>query len=178
MSTEPSARRAPAPRSRAPRAKKRRPLLRFVLGNGIPLVAFGVVAVLWWQGKLDDSYLPAGADENVVGLGIALAFLFIVASVSLPAAHAVVKMANRRPEDPASLKSRALAPFRALVFAVAWPARLLLVILTFALLALTIVFMVRLFQPTFLEPWFDRARDVVEESVGGGEDESGAEPPS
>jgi len=146
---------APTPRARGPRAKKRRPILRFVLSNGIPLAVFGTLAVLWWQGKLDESTLPAGADENVVGLGIALAALFVVAS------HAVVKMAERRPEGPPDWKSRALAPLRAAVFVIAWPLRLGLVILTFLLLALTIVFMVRLFEPAFLEPWFERAREVA-----------------
>ncbi len=174
-------------RSRVSR-KPARPVRRFVLGNVLPLGIVITLGVLWYRGVIDfEEILPPGADENLVALIVCIALLFVVASISLPAAHAVVKAADasfqrrasvlggggRRdrsvdvPEsdgeeddatDGGDSKLGALftTPVFAAIYVIAWPIRFVLMLASFALLAVSIVFTVRLFDPDFLQAWVDR----------------------
>ncbi len=167
---------APNPESaavqRSPRAprKKPRPVRRFIMLNIIPLAALSALGLLWYQGKIDLEALPAGANENLVGAVICIGLLFVVASLSLPAAHAVVKGADasfqRRSqvlagnEEGSRVGSAFATPILAAVYVVAWPTRFVLILLSLGLLAATILFTVRMVEPTFMQPLVDRIQEL------------------
>lgn len=169
-------------RSRVSR-KPARPVRRFLLGNVLPLGAIITLGVLWHRGVIDfKEILPPGADQNLVVLIVCIALLFVVASISLPAAHAVVKavdasfqrrasvLAGGKRRDPdesesddgsveghgSKLGALFTTPFFAMIYVIAWPIRFVLILASFGLLAVSIVFTVRLFDPEFLQAWVDR----------------------
>jgi len=156
---------APQRSSRVPRRKKR-PLRRFVLMNALPLAAFAALAVLWFQGRIPLEKLPPGTDENLVAALVCIAALFVVASLSLPVTHAVVKHSHdefhRRKdvitgkEEGSRLGALASSPLLMAAYVIAWPLRLVLILLSLSILAVTVVFLVRLIEPTFLQAWIDR----------------------
>lgn len=157
-------------RSRVER-RQARPLRRFLLLNILPLGAIATVGVLWYRGIIEvDRFLPPGADENLIAIFVSIGILFVVASLSLPAAHAVVKGVDssfaRRTrilagnEEGSRIGALLLSPLLTVAYLIAWPLRFLLMVLSLLLIAVIIVFMVRLFQPEFAQSWVDRATQL------------------
>lgn len=133
----------------------------FLLLNILPL-GFG----LWLlyrhlSGELPPLDVPAGFTFNLQVLGGTLLALVLVASLSLPAAHRAVRgtertMINRRAllmgrARGSRLLSLLLLPPLALFWALGATARMILVFTALFLIAVTLVFMARLFRPDLLQ---------------------------
>lgn len=150
----------PSKSKRRPRSPARA-LGLFLLLNIIPLGAGAVLFVLWQRGEIVIEQPPPGFGLNLAVAGGAIALLFLSASGMLPVAHGAVKGARAgRRESVAVLKgqgegSKFLAllawPAHALVTLIAWPIRFLLIVLSFALIGVVVVFLIRCAQPEFLE---------------------------
>jgi hypothetical protein len=151
---------------RRPARSLRRALGLFLLANILPIVALGWIAIQHARGEFEIRALPPGTTETLIVLGVAVVLLFLVASVSLPAAHRVVTelecyMAYRKAilfgHTPGSrLLSLLLLPLLPIPYLVAWPIRLVLILISLALIAVILVFLVRLFRPDFLQDWIER----------------------
>ena len=137
-------------------------LLRMVLlWNLLPLVVLSALGVMWLRGEIQIEALPEGSGFNLGVLGGALVLLLLVASLSLPAAHGAVKrcqqgLAHRRAILAGKAEGSRVASLGLILMG--YPAyllgiliRLVLILLSFALIAIVLVFGVKLFKPEFLE---------------------------
>ncbi|HYC77978.1 MAG TPA: hypothetical protein VEI02_10155 [Planctomycetota bacterium] len=128
--------------------------------NVLPIAGFVWAGWKWSRGELPVERLPKGAGGNAIGVGAALALLFVVARWSLPTVHRVVKrvevgMRRRRAIMDRTTKGN---PFRAALmmpllgalWTVAYPIRFALIAASLALAALVVVGGVRFFDPDFL----------------------------
>jgi hypothetical protein len=141
-------------------------LATFLLLNLLPLGALGVTGVLWAQGKIQLRELPKGLTSNLIGFGVGVTALALVASLSLPVAHRSTKALERAWREGFQVLSGKLLgsrvgcflriPFVALGWILAWLSRAVLIGLSFALIAVCIVFLVRVFVPDFAEPLASR----------------------
>lgn len=134
--------------------------------NVIPLAVGIGLWVLHAQGKIEFKELPAGFTTNAVVAGGALLALALVASASLPVAHGWVRSVEgtmRLHSDRLIGRaegSRIVAllslPFLFLGYVLAWPIRAVLIVLSFALIAVVGIFVVRMARPDFLEEWIQK----------------------
>jgi len=156
------------------RAKRRRKEGRFLRALGIFLLINilplgGAVWFLWryLQGDLPDIQLPSGWPFNLSVLGGGLLALVLVASLSLPAAHRAVQGTSRRlgylkavlggRAEGSRLIALLLLPPIWLAWVLVWIVRSLLLLGALALIALSVLFMIRLFNPDFCQAWIDKA---------------------
>jgi len=137
----------------------------FLLVNMLPLGVGGWLLFRHLRGDLPPIELPEGSTFNLQALAACLLALILVASLSLPVAHRIVKrveaalrwardgllLRNRRAFFPALLG----LPFLALSWIVAALVRLVLLLLALALILLTILFVARLFEPDLLQTQVD-----------------------
>jgi hypothetical protein len=124
--------------------------------------------LLWFgwalaTGRVSSEDLPEGLGRNAILAGVALALLFVSASLVLPFVHGIAKglrlaglhSAERRREGGAGrlVFEWILWPFRTLLYLVFWLLRAALYLTSLALIAAIILFAIRLFQPEFGEAW-------------------------
>jgi len=153
-------------RSDRPRGRLADLLRALLLMNLIPLLVLGYLLVLRVRGEVEPLTLPSGAGRTLLFLLGVLFLVILVATVSLPAAHRIVKglesgMGLRRrilagEEEGSRLGALAVLPGQALVYALAWPLRVGLVLVTFVLLAAFGVLCIRVVVPDFLDEWVTR----------------------
>jgi len=130
-----------------------------LLMNIIPLIVLAVVGVKYAQGEIEiqADQIPEGMGHTLAWVGGVFVALLLVASVSLPAAHDGVKAVqgqlNRggkvlRGEEEGSKVMVVLTwPFLASLQLLGSIARFALIVLSFALIALLVLFVARLNWP-------------------------------
>ncbi len=139
----------------------------FLLLNLIPIGVSAYLLIRYWRGEIAFTGLPPGFTTNAAVAFGALVLLVLVASLSLPAAHGAVKgieatwrgallvLGGKAPGNR-FLALLALPPL-AVAWMLAWPVRAVLILASFALIAVVVVFVIRLAKPEFLQEWVDRA---------------------
>ncbi|MCB9833479.1 MAG: hypothetical protein H6807_13500 [Planctomycetes bacterium] len=130
----------------------------------INILPIGGLAWITWlvlsgRKSLDD--LPEGMGRSAILIAVAILLLILFASALLPLVHGLAKSMRGRLRYSAALRREGgamrkiweslLWPPRALIYLVAALLRLGLVIVCLALIAATILFVVRLFRPDALE---------------------------
>jgi len=150
---------------------RRRKVVLFLLLFSIPILAAGVLTFFWMRGDITLKRLPEATIFNLEATGVLLAALVLVASLSLPAVHSVVRRLDaargRRAAvlhgevEGSRFASVAAFPLLYVGLAIAWPLRLVLILATLALLGAILVFAVRLVVPEFLQVAVDRATAVL-----------------
>ncbi len=148
----------------ARRAKKKPRSLGKTLGllllvNIVPLIVLTVLAVMYARGEIEiqEDQIPEGMGQTLAWVGGIFVALLLVASVSLPAAHDGVKAVQgqlrrggrvMRGEEEGSKAMVVLAwPFLSLLLLLGSVARFALIVLSFALIALLVLFVARLKWP-------------------------------
>ena len=136
-------------------------ILGLLIVNIIPIagLAWGAWMVGTGRASLDD--LPEGIGRSAAFFGVATAALLIFASGLLPLFHGLARgmrgrllySAERRREGGAGVKfvEWLLWPFRALLYLIGWIGRFGALVVTLALILAAILFLVRFFEPDFLE---------------------------
>lgn len=168
------------PRS-ARRAKKKPRSLGKTLGllllvNIVPLIILTVLGVMYARGEIEiqEDRVPEGMGPTLAWVGGGFVVLFLVASVSLPAAHDGVKVVQgqlqrggrvmRGEEEGSKVMVVLTWPFLALLLPLAWSARFVLIVLSFALILLIVLFVARLKWPDLGSEQIDA---VLRWGVGG-----------
>ncbi|NRA94961.1 MAG: hypothetical protein HRU14_02005 [Planctomycetes bacterium] len=130
-----------------------------LLMNIIPLIILAVVGVKYAQGEIEiqEDQIPEGMGQTFAWVGGVFVALLLVASVSLPAAHDGVKAVQGqlsrgrkvlRGEEEGSKVTVVLAwPFLVFLQGLGSIARFALIVLSFALIALLVLFVARLNWP-------------------------------
>jgi hypothetical protein len=156
-------------RTRAPARNRtiQKSLGLLLLVNIVPLGVLGYLAVQYARGEIqiEEDQIPEGLTQTLIWVGVAILALFLIASISLPAAHNGVKsleMACRRGKavlagrEPGSRILALLAlPFQGLFLSIAWVIRLVLILLSFALIVVVGLFLARLKWPDLGQEWID-----------------------
>ena len=166
---------------RARRSNKRPRSLLARLGlllavNIVPLVILAVIAVKYANGEIEikEDQIPDGVGQTLAWVGGTLLALFLVAAVSLPAAHDGAKAAQGQLRRSGAVMrgevdgSRFLVclgwPFFALMALLGGLARFVLILLSFALMGLLGLFLARLKWPDLCQEQIDQ---VIRWSSGG-----------
>ncbi len=131
----------------------------FLLLNLAPIAGVVYAAFKWTRGELPLDQLPRGMAAHIGAIAVAIALLFVFARWSLPVVHRVVKFAEggtrlRRQVMDRDAKGNpvraALAlPFYWLLWIVAYPIRFVLMAMSFVLIAVVVIGIVRFFRPEF-----------------------------
>ncbi len=129
------------------------------LVNIVPIAALVVIAVRWLNGDIElrEEQIPEGMTQTLIWVGALLVALILVASVSLPAAHDGVRAVQAqlrrggrvmRGEEQGSRVCVVLAwPALAVLGLAGYLARLVLILVSFVLIGLLILFVSRLRWP-------------------------------
>ena len=129
------------------------------LVNIVPIAVLVVIAVRWLNGDIElrEEQIPEGMTQTLIWVGALLVALILVASVSLPAAHDGVRAVQAqlrrggrvmRGEEQGSRVCVVLAwPALAALGLAGYLARLVLILVSFVLIGLLILFVARLRWP-------------------------------
>jgi len=152
-------------RSRSSRSGPGRLLGLFLLANLLPLAGLAYLGLRWLRGDRPEIDLPEGTGANLGVLGGGRVLLLLAASVSLPNAHRATRrlhaVLRRRVailmgrERGSRLLSVLLYVPLVLAYALAALVRFVLIVLSLAILAVCVVFIVRLLEPGFAQEWID-----------------------
>lgn len=171
--------------SRARRAaKKPRSLARtlgmLLLVNIVPVIVLAVLAVQYMNGEIEikEDQIPEGTTQTLIWVGGILVALFLVASLSLPAAHDGVKAVQAQLKKSGAVMrgeaegSKFLVilgwPFLALLQLLGAMARFILIVLSFALIALLVIFLARLKWPGLCQEQIGQALEWSSRATAGG----------
>lgn len=137
----------------------------FLLANILPLGIAVYLLVRYLQGDLPELQLAEGTGQNLAVLGVALLLLILVASFSLPTAHRTTKRIEALLRwRVAILTGRAHGSRLAslllylpllTVYVLMALLRFSLTVLALGILAVCIIFIVRLLDPDFLQKWLE-----------------------
>jgi hypothetical protein len=132
----------------------------FLLANVLPIGALGFAAWKALRGEFPVEKLPKGLGAHLGAIALSIALLFVFARWSLPAVHATVRAAERGLKKRRRILSGeergnraaafATAPFYAMLWAVSYPVRFVLIVLSLVLVAAVIVGVVRFARPDFV----------------------------
>ncbi len=135
----------------------------FLLLNVAPIAGVAYAAFKWTRGELPLDRIPRGMGAHIGAIAVAILLLFVFARWSLPVVHRVVKFAEggmslRRQVMDRDAKGNpvraALAlPFYWLLWIVAYPVRFVLMTISFVLIAVVVVGLVRFYDPNFAAAW-------------------------
>ncbi len=160
--------------------KKKRSLkskfMRFIVINMIPVT--GLVALGWGlnQGKIPLDSLPGGVGRNALYFGVAIALLIVATSFFLPLVHGIARhfattlgwSSEVRKDCGAARKLWEFACWlpRQLTYRIMVVLRSGFILVSLALILCSVVFMIRMVKPDFLEDKLDvTARMVQAEEI-------------
>lgn len=159
---------------RAPERSGRRSRLKLFLALFlVPAAGAAVIGFYWVRGDLDPTTIRVSPQMrfDLAAAGALILALFLVASLTLPLVHRGVRGARSARARRAAIVrgdiegsragSATLLPLLSGALLLLRPFRLLLVLASFALIAGILVFAARLVEPSFLQPWVDRALDAL-----------------
>ena len=147
-----------------------RNIFGFLLLNAIPILGFSWVAwkVSRGEASLDD--LPAGLGRNGLYFAVTVTALFFVVSLLLPAVHGPARGLRASLRRSAEIRSQCgfprlvlellLWPIRQILYVGLWLLRAICFLASFALIALALLFVVRLFQDGFGDAWLPEPVDA------------------
>lgn len=145
-------------------------VLSLLLINSAALAGLAWAGWKLHRGEIELDALPEGLTRNTVYLAVALVVLIIVVTAILPLAHAPARALRRSLKTSAAIRSECgpgrlvlelvLWPFRQIFYVVFWLLRAACFLASFALIAATLFFGVRIFVPELGDAWLPEPVDV------------------